>query len=95
MRKEFLPYCRPFIEQDDIDAVTDTLSRGWLTTGPKAHEFEERFREAAGVKHAVALNSCTAALHLGMIALGVGEGDEVVLWDPLESTCRHASLSIL
>ncbi|HEY7980761.1 MAG TPA: DegT/DnrJ/EryC1/StrS aminotransferase family protein, partial [Candidatus Eremiobacteraceae bacterium] len=79
MRAEFLPYCRPFIEQDDIEAVTDTLSRGWLTTGPKVREFEERFGAAAGVKHAVALNSCTAALHLGMIALGVGEGDEVVL----------------
>jgi len=79
MRSEFLPYCRPFIGQDDIDAVTDTLSRGWLTTGPKVREFEQRFGEAAGVKHAVALNSCTAALHLGMIALGVGEGDEVVL----------------
>ena len=79
MRSEFLPYCRPFIEQDDIDAVTDTLSRGWLTTGPKVREFEQRFGEAAGVKHAVALNSCTAALHLGLIALGVGEGDEVVM----------------
>jgi dTDP-4-amino-4,6-dideoxygalactose transaminase len=79
MRPEFLPYCRPFIEQDDIDAVTDTLSRGWLTTGPKVREFEQRFGEAAGVRHAVALNSCTAALHLGMIALGVGEGDEVVM----------------
>jgi dTDP-4-amino-4,6-dideoxygalactose transaminase len=79
VRKEFLPYCRPFIEQDDIDAVTETLSRGWLTTGPKVQEFEQRFREAAGVKHAVALNSCTAALHLGMIALGIGEGDEVVM----------------
>ncbi len=79
MRAEFLPYCRPFIEQDDIEAVTDTLSRGWLTSGPKVREFEERFGTAAGVKHAVALNSCTAALHLGMIALGVGEGDEVVL----------------
>jgi dTDP-4-amino-4,6-dideoxygalactose transaminase len=79
MRSEFLPYCRPFIEQDDIDAVTDTLARGWLTTGPKVREFEQRFGEAAGVKHAVALNSCTAALHLGMIAFGVGEGDEVVM----------------
>lgn len=79
MREEFLPYCRPFIEQDDIDAVSETLSRGWLTTGPKVQEFEQRFREAAGVKHAVALNSCTAALHLGMIALGVGDGDEIVM----------------
>jgi len=79
MRSEFLPYCRPFIEQDDIDAVTDTLSRGWLTSGPKVREFEQLFAEATGVKHAVALNSCTAALHLGMIALGVGEGDEVIM----------------
>jgi dTDP-4-amino-4,6-dideoxygalactose transaminase len=79
VREEFLPYCRPFIEQDDIDAVTETLSRGWLTTGPKVQEFEQRFREAVGVKHAVALNSCTAALHLGMIALGVGDGDEIVM----------------
>ncbi|HEY5094482.1 MAG TPA: DegT/DnrJ/EryC1/StrS aminotransferase family protein [Candidatus Eremiobacteraceae bacterium] len=79
MRSEFLPYCRPFIEQDDIDAVTDTLLRGWLTSGPKVREFEKLFAEATGVKHAVALNSCTAALHLGMIALGVGEGDEVVM----------------
>jgi dTDP-4-amino-4,6-dideoxygalactose transaminase len=79
VREEFLPYCRPFIEQDDIDAVSETLSRGWLTTGPKVQEFEQRFREAAGVKHAVALNSCTAALHLGMIALGVGDGDEIVM----------------
>jgi dTDP-4-amino-4,6-dideoxygalactose transaminase len=79
MRSEFLPYCRPFIEQDDIDAVTDTLSRGWLTTGPKVREFEQRFGEAAGVKHAVALNSCTAALHLGMLAMGVGDGDEVIM----------------
>ena len=74
-----MPYCRPFIDQDDIDAVTGTLSRGWLTTGPMVKEFEERFSEIAGVKYAIALNSCTAALHLGMIALGVADGDEVVL----------------
>jgi dTDP-4-amino-4,6-dideoxygalactose transaminase len=79
MRNEFLPYCRPFIDQDDIAAVTDTLSRGWLTTGPKVREFEQLFGAAAGVKHAVALNSCTAAIHLGFLALGAGEGDEIVM----------------
>ncbi len=79
MRSEFLPYCRPYIEQDDIAAVTDTMARGWLTTGPKVREFEQLFGEAAGVKHAVALNSCTAAIHLGFIALGAGEGDEIVM----------------
>jgi dTDP-4-amino-4,6-dideoxygalactose transaminase len=79
MRSEFLPYCRPYIEHDDISAVTDTLSRGWLTTGPKVREFEQLFGAAAGVKHAVALNSCTAAIHLGFLALGAGEGDEIVM----------------
>ncbi|HLJ84285.1 MAG TPA: DegT/DnrJ/EryC1/StrS aminotransferase family protein [Candidatus Eremiobacteraceae bacterium] len=79
MRSEFLPYCRPYIEEDDIAAVTDTLSRGWLTTGPKVREFEQLFGAAAGVKHAVALNSCTAAIHLGFLALGAGEGDEIVM----------------
>ena len=79
MRAEFLPYCRPYIEEDDIAAVTDTLSRGWLTTGPKVREFEQLFGAAAGVKHAVALNSCTAAIHLGFLALGAGEGDEIVM----------------
>lgn len=79
MRSEFLPYCRPDVDAADIAAVVDTLSRGWLTTGPKVRELEANFAERAGVKHAVALNSCTAGLHLGMLAMGVGPGDEVVL----------------
>jgi dTDP-4-amino-4,6-dideoxygalactose transaminase len=79
MRAEFLPYCRPYIEEDDIAAVVDTLSRGWLTTGPKVREFEQLFAAAAGVKHAVALNSCTAAIHLGFLGLGAREGDEIVM----------------
>ena len=79
MRSEFLPYCRPAIDAADIAAVVDTLQRGWLTTGPKVRQFEPMFVQAAGVKHAVGLNSATAGLHLGLLAMGVGPGDDVVL----------------
>lgn len=79
MRTEFLAYCRPVVEDDDVAAVADAMRRGWLTTGPKAKELETAFAAACGTKHAVALNSCTAGLHLGLIALGVKPGDEVVM----------------
>jgi len=78
-RQEFLPYCRPALSADDIRAVVDTLERGWLTTGPIVKRLEADFASTAGVKHAVALNSCTSAMHLALLALGVGPGDEVVL----------------
>lgn len=79
MRETFLPYCRPAVTQGEIDAVTESMRNGWLTTGPRVKEFEEAFARAAGVKHAVALNSCTAALHVGLIAAGIGPGDDVVM----------------
>lgn len=79
MRTEFLPYCRPDVTQDEIDAVADSMRNGWLTTGPKVRELEMAFAEACGVKHAVALNSCTAALHIGLLAAGVQPGDDVVM----------------
>ncbi len=78
-RAEYLPYCRPAVDAGDIRAVADTLERGWLTTGPIVKRFEEAFAQVSGAKHAVALNSATAGLHLGLLALGVGPGDEVVL----------------
>lgn len=79
MREAFLPYGRPFIDESDIEAVGLTVRNGWLTTGPAVRNFERAFSELCGVKHAVALNSCTAALHLGLLALGVGIGDEVIM----------------
>lgn len=78
MRSTFLPYCRPALSDDEIAAVTDALRNGWLTTGPVVREFEAAFASRAGVKHAIALNSCTAALHVALHAMGVGPGDEVV-----------------
>lgn len=77
-RKEFLPLCRPLISEEEISAVADVLRSGWITTGPKTAEFEERFRDHVGARGAVALASATAGMHLTLHALGIGPGDEVV-----------------
>ena len=63
----------------DLDAVAETLRSGWLTMGPRTHEFERRFAEAIGAQHAVAVSSCTSALHLAYLAAGIGPGDEVIV----------------
>ncbi|MEM6325504.1 MAG: DegT/DnrJ/EryC1/StrS family aminotransferase [Bacteroidota bacterium] len=78
MRSSFLPFALPDIDQTEIDAVTEVVSSGWLTTGKKTREFEAAFAETVGAKHAVALNSCTAAMHLGLEAMGLQRGDEVI-----------------
>jgi dTDP-4-amino-4,6-dideoxygalactose transaminase len=67
------------LEQAHIDAVADTLRSGWLTMGPRTQEFEQVFAEHLDCKHAIALASCTAALHLAYLAAGVGPGDEVIV----------------
>lgn len=79
MRKEFLVFGSPKIEQPEIDEVVASLKSGWLGTGPKAHKFEEMFKEYKSSKYAIALNSCTAALHLSMLAIGIKQGDEVIV----------------
>jgi dTDP-4-amino-4,6-dideoxygalactose transaminase len=78
-RENFLVFGSPLIEQPEIDEVVASLKTGWIGTGPKAHKFEEMFKEYKGVKHAVALNSCTAALHLSLQVIGIGPGDEVIV----------------
>lgn len=77
-REQFLPYALPLIEDDDIQAVVDSLKSNWISKGPKTMEFEKRFAEYVGVKHAIALNSCTAGLHLALVAAEIGPGDEVI-----------------
>jgi dTDP-4-amino-4,6-dideoxygalactose transaminase len=74
-----LPFARPSITEAERRAVLDVLDTGWLTTGPRCREFETSFAEFVGSRHAVALNSATAALHLALEALGVGPGDEVIV----------------
>jgi dTDP-4-amino-4,6-dideoxygalactose transaminase len=67
------------LQPQDLDAVAETLRSGWLTLGPRTSEFEEAFAAQLGARHAVALSSCTAALHLAYLAAGVGPGDEVIV----------------
>jgi dTDP-4-amino-4,6-dideoxygalactose transaminase len=74
-----LPFSLPWIGEEEIAAVVDCLRSGWITTGPRVKQFEAAFAEYLGCRHAVAVNSCTAALHLALEALGVGPGDEVVV----------------
>ena len=74
----FIPFCRPTIEDDEIESVVATLRSGWITTGPRTAEFEETFARRAGAPIALAVTSATAGLHLTLAALGIGPGDEVV-----------------
>jgi len=79
MRKETLIFGEPKIEQPEIDEVVDTLKSGWIGTGPKVKKFEQDFAKYKGVKDAVAVNSCTSALHLVLAHLGIGARHEVIV----------------
>lgn len=76
---QFLPFHVPDIGEEEIQSVVETLRSGWLTTGSKTKQFEAEFARRVEARHAVALNSCTAALHLALEAVGVTEGDEVIV----------------
>lgn len=78
VRDEFLVFGSPLIGEPEIQEVVDTLQSGWLGTGPKTHRFEEAFKQYIGCRHAIALNSCTAGLHLALDVIGVQPGDEVI-----------------
>ena len=75
---EFIAFGQPLIEQEEIDEVVSSLKDAWLTTGPKVQRFEQDFADYKNVPSATALNSCTAALHLSCLALGLKPGDEVI-----------------
>ena len=77
-RAELLSFQPPAISEAEIDAVAETLRSGWLTTGPRCAELELRMRDYLEARHVLAVSSCTAALHLSLVALGVGPGDEVI-----------------
>ena len=78
MRNDFLPFSKPSISEEEIAAVGQVLRSGWITTGPKAVEFEKKFCQYVGCGGAVALTSATAGMHIGLKALGLGPGDEVI-----------------
>jgi dTDP-4-amino-4,6-dideoxygalactose transaminase len=79
MADPLIPLFDVRLEDAEIAAVEETLRSGWLTMGPRTEEFEEAFARHLGTRHAVALSSCTAALHLAYLAAGVGPGDEVIV----------------
>jgi dTDP-4-amino-4,6-dideoxygalactose transaminase len=78
MRQTFLSFSPPNIGPEEIEEVIDTLRSDWITTGPKTRRFEEEFAAYAGAAQAIAVNSCTAAMHLALAGWGIGPGDEVI-----------------
>jgi UDP-4-amino-4-deoxy-L-arabinose-oxoglutarate aminotransferase len=73
-----LPLSRPSLGEEEIGEVLDVIRSGWITSGPRVKRFEEEFSRYVGARHAVAVNSCTAALHVALLAHGMGRGDEVI-----------------
>jgi dTDP-4-amino-4,6-dideoxygalactose transaminase len=93
-RQTFLGFQPPAVGDDEVAAVTEAIRSGWLTTGPRAEELERRFAEYAGAKHALAVASGTAAMHLALVAVGIGPGDEVITtpitWPATANVIVHA-----
>jgi dTDP-4-amino-4,6-dideoxygalactose transaminase len=78
MKLEFIPFSVPSLGNEEIQEVVDAMRSGWLTSGPRVMQLEREFCAYAGARHALAVNSCTAGLHLALAALGIGPGDEVI-----------------
>src|SRR6516164_1545512 len=74
-----IPVMRPWLGEEEAQAAAEAVASGWIAQGPRVREFEEAFAEAIGAPHAVAVSSCTAALHLALIVAGIGPGDEVIV----------------
>lgn len=79
MRSSYLVFGQPIIEQEEIDEILSALRSGWIGTGPKVAQFESDFKYYIGAKYAIAVSSCTAGLHLSVLAMGVRPGDEVIV----------------
>lgn len=78
VRRDFLVFGQPEILEDDIQAVADVMRSCWLGTGKITEKFEKEFADYKNIKHAIGLNSCTAALHLAFVSLGLAPGDEII-----------------
>lgn len=91
-RAAFMPFSLPTIGEEEIAEVVDSLRSGWVTTGPKTKRFESAFREYVDTAHAIAVNSCTAGLHIALTALGIGPGDEVIV--PTLTFCSTANVVV-
>lgn len=89
-----LPVFRPSMGRGEIEAVGKVINSGWIGLGPKTEEFENKFATFTDSGHAIALNSATAALHLAMLALGIGKGDEVLVPSMTFVSTAHAVLYV-
>src|SRR5579859_5767161 len=74
-----IPVMRPWLGEEEAEAAASAVTSGWVAQGPRVAEFEREFAASIGAGHGVAVSSCTAALHLAMLAAGIGAGDEVVV----------------
>lgn len=89
MRDTFLNFSPPSIGDEEIEEVIEALRSGWITTGPRTHRFEDQFAESVGAPAALALNSGTAAMHVGLAAAGISQGDRVVTTPMTFSSTAH------
>ena len=89
-----LPVFRPSMGQEEIDAIAEVIKSGWIGLGPKTEEFEKKFAAFVNSGNAIALSSATAALHLSLLALGIGKGDEVLVPSLTFVSTSHAVLYV-
>lgn len=87
-----IPLLRPYFDSDEIIEIQKVLDSGWVSQGPKVKEFEEKIKELIGVKYAIAVSNCTAALHLSLLSLNIKKGDEVIVADYTYPATGHAVL---
>jgi len=92
--RKYIPFSVPSIAREEIKEVADTLKSGWLSTGPRTQKFEEDFAYYTGAKYAVGLTSCTAALHMALLAHGVGRGDEVIMPSFTFASCANMAINV-
>lgn len=92
IRKAFLPFALPTIGEEEIAEVVDSLRSGWITTGPKVKQFESDLATYIGAEQTIAVNSCTAGLHIALTALGIGPGDQVIV--PTLTFCSTANVIV-
>lgn len=90
--KTKIPLTKPYFDMEELEEVRNVLDSGWVSQGPKVKEFEDKSAEYLGVKYAIAVTNCTAALHLSLLSIGIKEGDEVLVADYTFPATGHSVL---